>query len=318
MGEIKVKGRDVAVFLRFLIIGDIVKLRQGQILYTHMCYENGTIVDDILIYKLAIDEYLLVVNASNKDKDFAWIQKNLQVYSKYDVIVEDLSEGYAQIAIQGPLAENTLQALTAQKLSEIPFFSFVSNVILCGKNVMVSRTGYTGEDGFEIYMNALDAGEVWDEILRAGGDNICPVGLGARDTLRFEAKLPLYGHEISDEINSVEAGMSMFISFDSGDFIGKDVLLKEFENGPKRKLVEFTMVEKGIPRQGYVIEMDGVNVGYVTSGGFAPTLGKNIGLALIDAKKAEPDSRINVVIREKPVLAYISKKTFYKKKTRKK
>jgi aminomethyltransferase len=310
MGEITVKGRDALANVQKWITNDASKLANGQALYSPMCHEDGGTVDDLLVYKKADDDFLLVVNAANIEKDFEHVNK----YSFGDVQIENISADVAQLALQGPLAEQVLQKLTATDLSQIKYFWFLENVDVAGVNALVSRTGYTGEDGFEIYCDAKDAEKLWRAILEAGKEEgVLPVGLGARDTLRFEARLPLYGQELSDTITPLEAGLGYFVKFDKEDFIGKAALLKQKEEGLKRKLVGFEMIERGIPRSHYEIQVAGRRIGVVTSGTMGPTVKKNIGLGLIEAEYAQIGQELDIIIRNKPVKAVIIKTPFYKR-----
>ncbi|QGT98880.1 Aminomethyltransferase (glycine cleavage system T protein) [Candidatus Syntrophocurvum alkaliphilum] len=313
MGEIEIKGENAEKFIQYLMTNNITTLKDNQIQYTFMCYENGGVVDDLLVYRYSNTHYLLVVNASNKDKDYEWIKK----HAIEGVEIKDTSDSYAQLAIQGPLAEDILQKLTKTDLKTIKFFWFDPEVEIAGAKTLVSRTGYTGEDGFEIYTRNEDAVKVWDAILEAGKDDIAPIGLGARDTLRFEAKLPLYGQEIDQDITPLEAGLGFFVKLDSDDFIGKDALVKQKEANPDRILVEFEMIDKGIARSKYEVEKDGVNIGWVTTGSHSPTFEKSIGLALIKREYFTPGEEINIIIRNRKLKAKLTKGSFYKKNTKK-
>ncbi|MCM3122377.1 glycine cleavage system aminomethyltransferase GcvT [Mesobacillus sp. AQ2] len=312
MGEIEVKGPDSLDYLQKLMTNDVSKLKNGGAQYTAMCYENGGTVDDLLVYKIEDDHYLLVVNASNIEKDYDWMQKHLEG----NVKIENLSEGMAQIAIQGPKAEGILQKLSAEHdLGTIGFFKFSEEVDLNGKKALVSRTGYTGEDGFEIYCDSNDAVSLWKEILVAGKeDGVIPCGLGARDTLRFEANLALYGQELSPEISPLEAGIGFAVKLNKeADFIGKDALKQQKENGLPRKIVGIEMIDRGIPRHGYPVYKGDVRIGEVTTGTQSPTLKKNIGLALIDTKETELGNEVEVEIRGKRLKAAVSATPFYKR-----
>ncbi len=312
MGEIEVKGPDSLHYLQKVMTNDVSKLKNGGAQYTAMCYENGGTVDDLLVYKLEDEHYLLVVNASNIEKDFEWLKKHLQG----DVNIENLSEGMAQLAIQGPVAETVLQKLAKeQDLSTIGFFKFSEEVDLNGKKALVSRTGYTGEDGFEIYCAAGDAESLWKEILEAGKEEgVLPCGLGARDTLRFEANLPLYGQELSPEISPLEAGIGFAVKLNKeADFIGKQALKQQKENGLSRKVVGIEMIDRGIPRHGYPVYKGDANIGEVTTGTQSPTLKKNIGLALIDSNETELGNEVEVEIRGKRLKAVVSATPFYKR-----
>lgn len=313
MGEITVKGKDAEAFLDYLLTNDITKMTDKLIIYTFMTYPDGGVVDDLLVYKYRDGDYLLVVNASNVDKDFAWIQENV---GDFDVVVENISDDVGEVAIQGPLAQKILQKLTKTDLDTVKFFHLEENVDINGVNCMISRTGYTGEDGFEIYTTNEGVVKVWNDLLEAGKeDGIKPTGLGCRDTLRFEASLPLYGHEISKDINPLEGGFKYFVKLDkAADFIGKAELNRQWTEGLSRVLAGFEMVGRGIPREGYEIYKDGEKIGHVTTGYMSPTLGKNIGNALIPPKFTEIGTEIDIMIRNKPVKAKVISKKFLTRK----
>lgn len=314
MGEITAKGEDAEKYLQMVLTNDISVLSNGQIAYTTMCYPDGGVVDDLLVYKNSNVDYLLVVNASNTDKDFQWLKE--QVFG--NVEVENVSEGYAQLAIQGPEAQTILQKLVSEDLNDIEFYRFKNDVNINGIKALVSRTGYTGEDGFELYFNAEDGPKMWDMLLETGKEEgIVPAGLGARDTLRFEAALPLYGQEIDKDITPLEAGLGFCVKFAKDDFIGKEALATQKSEGLKRKVVGFEMVERGIPRSHYEVYADGKKIGYVTTGTFSPTLKKNIGLALIETEYSKEGTDIEILIRNKNVKAKVIKKPFYTKKYKK-
>ena len=311
MGEIEVMGKDAAKMIQLLVTNDISKTQDGQVVYSPMCYPDGGVVDDLLIYQINPEHYLLVVNASNTDKDFEWIVQNLNG----DVKAENVSDRYAQLALQGPNAQAILQKLTDFPLDDIRFFRFAQNVKTGTCEALISRSGYTGEDGFEIYMPSEDASGLWEDILEAGSDEgLLPIGLGARDTLRFEAALPLYGHEISQDISPLEAGLDNFVKLNKDDFIGKQALYAQKEHGVTRRLTGFEMVERGIPRNGYEVQVKADRIGFVTTGSFSPTLKKNIGLAMIDSASSKENTEIDIIIRDKPVKAKIIKIPFYTKK----
>jgi aminomethyltransferase len=315
MGEIEIKGPDAFDFIQNLVTNDINLLEDNQVLYTMMCSETGGVVDDLLVYKYAKDYYYLVVNASNIEKDYIWMLKNKK---NYIVQIENISENISEIAIQGPKAEEILQKITETRLSDIKFFYCKRDLIIDGVTCMVSRTGYTGEDGFEIYMSNDKAEELWDKLMEMGKElGLMPAGLGARDTLRFEVALPLYGNELSEEINPLEAGLSHFVKLSKQNFIGKTALIKQKENGLKRKIVGFEMIERGVPRHGYEVMIKNETIGFVTTGYFSPTLKKNIGIALIDAKYSELDTEIFINIRNKKVMAKVISKKFYNKNYKK-
>ena len=311
MGEIIVTGSGSEEYLQKLVTNDVSKIIAGQAQYTAMCYKDGGIVDDLLIYKIEANHYLLVVNAGNIEKDFAWMQENITS----DVTLVNKSEDYGLLALQGPLAQVILQKLTSKDLDEVGFFRFANNVEVAGKNVIVSRTGYTGEDGFEIYASAIDVTDLWSSILEAGKDEgILPCGLGARDTLRFEACLPLYGQELTKDISPLEANIGFVVKLKKEqDFNGKSTLLDQKENGVQRKSIGVEMIDKGIPRTGYPVFVDNKQIGHVTSGTQSPTLKKNIGLAIIDATFAELGQEVEIEIRNKRLKAITVATPFYKR-----
>ncbi|PLT35247.1 glycine cleavage system aminomethyltransferase GcvT [Bacillus sp. V5-8f] len=312
MGEIEVKGPESIAFLQRLLTNDILKLSSGGAQYTVMCYENGGTVDDLLVYKKSDGDYLLVVNAANIDKDFNWLQAN----KVEDVELNNVSSDIAQLALQGPLAEKVLQKLSKNTdLSEIDFFKFKDHVDLKGIDTLVSRTGYTGEDGFEIYCRSEDAIALWRQLLEAGKeDGIQPIGLGARDTLRFEAKLPLYGQELGADITPIEAGIGFAVKIDkNADFLGKAVLTEQKEKGAPRKLVGIEMIDRGIPRHGYPIYVASEVIGEVTTGTQSPTLKKNVGLALLKNEYTDIGTEVEVEIRSKRLKAKVVATPFYKR-----
>ncbi|WP_339228106.1 glycine cleavage system aminomethyltransferase GcvT [Oceanobacillus sp. FSL K6-2867] len=316
MGEIAVKGPKSLEFLQYVMTNDVSKLVPNRAQYTIMCYENGGTVDDLIIYMLAENDYLLVVNAANTEKDYEWLIEH-NTYSDEELTINNTSDEYVQFALQGPYSEEILQQLTDTNLSEIKFFRFNANVSLESSEhtAIVSRTGYTGEDGFEIYIHKSEGPALWNRLLESGKDKgIEPIGLGARDTLRFEAGLPLYGQELSKDISPIEAGLSFAVKVGKeADFIGKPVLKEQAENGTTRKLVGIEMVDKGIPRHGYTILKDEEAVGFVTSGTQSPTLNKNIGMALIDSKLAIEGTELEIQVRKRKLKAIIVKTPFYKR-----
>ncbi|WP_138415825.1 glycine cleavage system aminomethyltransferase GcvT [Aquibacillus sediminis] len=313
MGEIYVEGPNSEEFLQTVLTNDLSKITKKRAQYTVMCYPDGGTVDDLIVYKLDEDQFLLVVNAANTDKDFEWLKKH-----KIDgVSITNHSDAYGQIAIQGPKAEEVLQKLTSTDLSTIKFFRFDYPVTFKGVkgNALVSRTGYTGEDGFEIYLDAEVVRDLWNQILTAGEDvGIEPVGLGARDTLRFEANLALYGQELSETISPIEAGLGFAVKTDKQvDFIGKDVLAKQKQQGTRRKLVGIEMIDKGIPRHGYDVFHDNEKIGFVTTGTQSPTLQKNIGLALVQTDYTALDTEVLVQVRNRQLKAKVVSTPFYKR-----
>jgi aminomethyltransferase len=314
MGEITVKGEDSEKYLQMLLTNDISLLNNNQIAYTTMCYPHGGVVDDLLVYKYSNTDYLLVVNASNTEKDYQWMKEN--IFGNTEIL--NVSENYAQLALQGPLAEAILQKLTRKNLNEIEFYYFSDNVKIGNIEALVSRTGYTGEDGFELYFAYDKAEEMWDMILEAGKDEgLIPAGLGSRDTLRFEASLPLYGHELDENITPLEAGLGFFVKLNKENFIGKEALAKQKSEGLQRKIVGFEMIDRGIPRNNYEVYAEGKKIGYVTTGSFSPTLKKNIGLALINSAYSKEGTEIEILIRNKNSKAKVIKKPFYSKKYKK-
>ncbi|RNB79227.1 glycine cleavage system aminomethyltransferase GcvT [Brevibacillus fluminis] len=311
MGEVDVKGSGALYYLQRLTTNDVSKLAVGQAQYGAMCYPDGGTVDDLLVYKYADDHYLLVINAGNIDKDFAWMQENLTE----NVEIVNISPQVAQLAIQGPLAEQILQKLTSYDLSQIGVFKFAREVEVDGVTALVSRTGYTGEDGFEIYLPSEHAEQLWDKLLEVGKeDGLLPCGLGARDTLRFEAKLPLYGQELSKDITPIEAGIGFAVKVDKEvPSIGHDVLKEQKTNGAPRKLVGIEMIDRGIPRTHYPVYIGDTQIGEVTTGTQSPTLKKNVGLALLKAEHAAIGTEIDVEIRGKRLKAQIVASPFYKR-----
>ena len=311
MGEIKITGRQAEQLINRLITNDVAPIAINQILYSPMCYPNGGVVDDLLVYRLAFDEYMLVINAANIEKDFAWIMEQA---AGYQAQVKNISDKVAQMALQGPKAEEILQKLTTVKLANIRYYWLQRDVSINGTSCLISRTGYTGEDGFEIYCSSTEASGLWKAILEAGQpDGLIPAGLGARDTLRFEAGLPLYGHELSETISPLEAGLGMFVKLNKESFIGKEALQASKTAGVNRKIAGIEMIGKGIARAGYPCQWDGRQVGVVTSGSFAPTLNKNLAIALLESDLSIPGTSLDIDIRGKLVEAVVIKKPFYKR-----
>lgn len=314
MGEVEVKGEDALALIQKLVTNDAAVLEDNQAQYCAMCYPNGGTVDDLLVYKRGEGDYLLVINASNIDKDVEWIKQHAAAFA--NVTVNNISEEIALLALQGPLAEQVLQKLTATDLSQVKPFHFLQDVELNGVTaVMVSRSGYTGEDGFEIYLPAAGVQQIWKEILEVGKpEGILPCGLGARDTLRFEARLPLYGQELGADISPLEAGIGFAVKTDKeSDFIGKEALKAQKQNGVPRKLAGIEMIDRGIPRHGYPVYADGVQIGEVTTGTQSPTLKKNVGLALIKSEFAELGREVEVEIRGKKLKAVVVRTPFYRR-----
>ncbi|MDV2580970.1 glycine cleavage system aminomethyltransferase GcvT [Alkalibacillus haloalkaliphilus] len=314
MGEVTVTGPDSEAFLQKMVTNDVSKLNTNQAHYTAMCYPDGGTVDDFLIYKRDEEDYLLVVNAANTEKDYEWLVE----HQEGSVEINNISEDLVQLALQGPNAQTILQKITSEDLSAIKFFRFKDDVKVNGvmHGALISRTGYTGEDGFEIYINRESGVDLWNAILEAGDDEgLQAIGLGARDTLRFEANLALYGQELTKDITPIEAGIGFAVKINKEiNFIGKEVLKEQKENGPKRKLVGIEMIDKGIPRNGYPVMKGEEEVGFVTSGTQSPTLGKNIGLALVNTQYANQGEELQVKVRKRTLNAQVVPTPFYKRK----
>ena len=314
MGDIRLAGPGALEAVQHISMNDAARLAVGQAQYSALLYPEGTFVDDVIVHRLSEEEYLLVINAGTREKDFDWVRDNTR---KFGCAVEALSDDFTQIAIQGPKGAALLQKLTDANLAAVKFY-WVTRGTLCGlKNILIARTGYTGEDGFEVYIPADEATSerVWKEILSAGKEfGAVPCGLGARNTLRLEAKLPLYGHEISDTINVWEVGLDRFIKMEKPEFIGRAALEKAKAAGVKQTLVGLEMVERGIARDGYkVLDEVGKDVGYVTSGSPAPFLKKNIALAYVPPALAEIGTKLKVEIRGQGVGAQVVPTPFYKR-----
>ncbi|MNP04539.1 Aminomethyltransferase [compost metagenome] len=293
---------------------DVSALHVNQAQYSLMCYPEGGVVDDLLVYRLDQERYMLVVNASNIEKDWAWLQQHMPPGN----VMRDISEATVLIALQGPQAESILTPLCSPSIQTLAPFYCMQNISLCGTNVMISRTGYTGEDGFEIYIAAEEAPQVWKGLLDNGSiQGLLPVGLGARDTLRFEARLPLYGQELSASISPLEAGLHYFVRLEGDEFIGKDALVKQKKHGIPRKCCGIELLERGIPRAHYELFCGDIRVGEVTSGTQSPTLKRNLGLALIDLPYTEIGTRLEIDIRGKRLQAEVVSIPFYKRPFRK-
>lgn len=313
MGRVEVKGPGSLDYLQNLVTNDVASLDLCQALYTVMCYPDGGIVDDLLIYRLA-DHYLVVINAANNQKDQEWMGGQAE---GYDVEIEDKTAEIAQLAVQGPKSEQVLGKLIPDDLSCIEFYRGLETE-LAGVKMFCSRTGYTGEDGFELYFPAEHAQKVWDELFKAGEpEGIGPVGLGARDTLRLEMKYALYGNDIDKTTNPIEAGLSWVVKFDKGEFIARDVLLKEKEEKPSRRLVCLEVRGSGIPRPHDAILSEGDELGHVTSGTFSPSLKKGIALGYVRKGFTKSGTEVNIQTRRGLVTAVIVKPPFYKEASHK-
>jgi len=310
MGEIEIRGREAQKLAEYVTTNAVARLQNGQAHYSGLLYAHGGFVDDILVHKVADDSFFLCVNASNQEKDFAHIHG---AGREFDCEVEFASDKYAQLAIQGPKALEVAQRLADVPLGPIRYYWFVDS-IFAGVPARIARTGYTGEDGFEVYVAPEHAVKVWHAILETGKPyGIKPCGLGARNTLRLESKMALYGHEIGPSITPLEADLAWIVKLDKGDFIGRDALRKQAEKGVTRKLVGFEMRGRGIGRDGYEVLLGGKPAGWVTSGSPAPTLGKNIGLCYLPVERAKPGQRIEIVIRNQAVEAETVPTPFYKR-----
>ena len=315
MGRISVEGPDAEALLDLVLTNDISGLEVGRSLYSPMCDGEGGMVDDVVVLRLSEERFLLVVNAANRSKDLAWLNKHAE---GHEVAVEDLSDRMAMMALQGPKALEVLQPLCDKALSGLKWHAFLEAEV-AGAKALVARMGYTGEDGFEIYLPGVpleepdEALRVWDALLEAGkGFGIKPCGLGARDTLRLEAGYPLYGADLNEETTPLEAGLDFAVKLDKGPFIGRDALLKQAEEGPKRRLSCLKLVGKGIPRPGYpVLGPDGREVGRITSGTFSPILRLGIAMAYLPADLARPGAELTVVIRGRGVPAVVVEPPFY-------
>ena len=307
MGEFIIKGPEATDFVNHVFTNEIISKDNGSVTYGMMCYENGTIVDDLLVYKVNDFEYLFVVNASNIAKDYSWV---IEQTGDFDVTVNNVSSEYSEIAIQGPNAEATVKKLLNIDLNDLKFFNF-GNFEYDNYSLLISRTGYTGEDGFEIYAYDEAILEIWKRFVEG---NVTPCGLGSRDTLRFEAALPLYGHEISDKITPLEAGLKFFTKIDSEfDFFGKTALLKQKETGLTRRVVGVELTKRSIPRADYPVYVGEQEVGYVTTGYLSVTLNKPIALAMIDRPFTKKGTEIQIKIRNKMFPGFIRDKKFLKK-----
>lgn len=314
MGDIRLAGSQALAAVQHISMNDASRLAVGQAQYSALLYPQGTFVDDVVVHRLGENEYLLVINAGTREKDFNWVRDNT---SEFNCAVENLSDDFTQIAIQGPKAINLLQKLTDADLGVVKFYWVTRGAVCDLKDILIARTGYTGEDGFEIYVPNDDqtSAQVWNAVLEAGKEfAVAPCGLGARNTLRLEAKLPLYGHEISDTINVWEAGLDRFCKMEKPEFIGRGALEKTKAGGLKRTLVGLEMLERGIARDGYrMLDNAGSEIGYVTSGSPAPFLKKNIALAYVPPEFAGLGTELKVEIRSQGVKAMIVPTPFYKR-----
>lgn len=303
MGEVTVKGKDAERYVQHIFTNDVSKISDGQILYGMMCYEDGGTVDDLLVYKMAENDFFLVINAANIDKDWQWMQDNAK---GFDIELVNRSEDYGQVAVQGPNSEKVVEEVLGLECKELTFYT----VKTIG-DVIISRTGYTGEDGFEIYASHNFICECWDKLIESG--RCKPCGLGCRDTLRFEVGLPLYGDELSAEISPVMSGLSMFCKFDKEEFIGKEALAKQKAEGVERRVIGIELEGKAIPRHGYAVVKDGEVVGEVTTGYHSISTDKSVCMALVKTEHAKLGTQLEVQIRKKTFPGVAVKKRFYDK-----
>jgi len=305
MGEVRVRGAGAEALLQRLTPNDVSKLVRGRAHYSGLLTERGTYVDDLLVYRLAPEDFLVVVNASNAGRDFDWIASR----AAGEAAVTDESDRWALLALQGPKALEMLAPLVAPQVSALKYYGFVQGTV-DGAAALISRTGYTGEDGFEIYLAPEDAPRVWRRLIAAGA---APAGLGARDTLRLEAAMALYGHEIDDTTTPFEAGLGWVVKLDKGDFLGRDALVSQQAEGTPRKLAGFAVEGRGIARQGHGVVSDGGAVGAVTSGTWSPTFEKAIGMAYVPPGMAKPGTSLTLDVRGKPVPAVVVELPFYRR-----
>ena len=307
MGEFEISGPGALRLIQYLTSNDASTLEVGQAQYSTLLRPDGSIIDDLLIYRLP-DRYMLVVNAANRRKDFDWIAP---FAAGFDATLTDRSDEIALLAIQGPRAAEIVGKLTASDLRRIGYYHCVAGEV-AGTSALLSRTGYTGEDGFELYVSAADGARLWRTLLEAGeAEELVPVGLGARDSLRLEMGYALYGNDIDDTRNPLEAGLGWITRFDKGDFIARDALLAVKEQGVARRLVGFRLLERGFPRPGYEIQQDGQPIGSITSGTLSPSLGVGIGLGYVAPSAAQPGTEVSIVIRGQPIPAEIVRPPFY-------
>ena len=303
MGEVAVKGPDAERYVQHIFTNDVKGAPDGQVFYGMMCYENGGTVDDLLVYRMKENDFFLVINAANIDKDWAWM---CDLAKGFDIDLQNMSEHYGQLAVQGPEAEKVVEEVLGLACKELVFYT----VKTIG-DIIVSRTGYTGEDGFEIYATPDKINEYWDKLMASG--RCKPCGLGCRDTLRFEVGLPLYGDELSNDITPVMAGLSMFCKFDKEEFIGKEALQQQKADGPKQRVIGIELKDNAIPRHGYPVLFEGEKVGEVTTGYHSISSDKSVCMALVDAAHAKLGTELAVQIRKKVFPGTVVKKRFYDK-----
>ena len=306
MGEVLVTGPDAERYVNHIFTNDVKDIPNGKILYGMMCYENGGVVDDLLVYKMEENNFFIVINAANIDKDVAWMNQQAQ---GFEVSLQHQSDDYGQLAVQGPESEKVMETVLNLACKELTFYT-CKTLEVNGETIIVSRTGYTGEDGFEIYGSHDFIREAWDKLMDAG---VKPCGLGCRDTLRFEVGLPLYGDELSADISPIMAGLGFFVKLDKEEFIGKEALVKQKTEGVAYKLVGIELADKAIPRHGYAVLKDGEQVGEVTTGYHAISVDKSVCMALVKTEYAKLDTELEIQIRKKTFPGKVVKKKFYEK-----
>jgi len=307
MGQVVVKGPEALQFLQRVVTMDVSQMAMGEAHYSLICYEDGGIVDDIFIYRLP-DRYFIAINAANTDKDYLWFRYQM---GRSKVTVDNVSEETYMLALQGPKAAAILQQLTPARLEQMPYHRATENQV-AGVPTLIGRTGYTGEDGFELFFPREKAQWLWDRIMEVGAPlGLKPIGLAARDSLRFEAKMPLYGQEISATINPIQAGLSWAVAFGKDEFVGRGALLKAKLEGSAVRLVGLEMIDRGVPRHNYAVALNGQTIGVVTTGMYAPTLGKYLALAYVPKEQAAPGTEVQVIIRGEAKRAQVVKTPFY-------
>ena len=314
MGEVSVKGPEAERYVQHLFTNDVAGAPVGKIFYGMMCYENGGTVDDLLVYKMGENDFFLVINASNIDKDWDWMR---QQAGGFDIDLQNLSDHYGQIAVQGPEAEDVVQRVLGISCQDLEFYTATTFPVAGednGLRAIISRTGYTGEDGFEIYASHAYINYCWDKLIAAG---VQACGLGCRDTLRFEVGLPLYGNELSADISPIMAGLSMFVKFDKPEFIGREALLRQKTEGTLRRLVGIELHDKAIPRHGYAVLKDGQPIGEVTTGYHTLSTDKSVCMALVESQYARLGTEVEIQIRKKVFPGTVCKKMFYQKNYKK-
>lgn len=311
MGEVLVSGEEAEKYVNHIFTNDVTGAPDGKIFYGMMLYPNGGTVDDLLVYKKNINEFFLVINAANIDKDYDWMQQHV---AGFNIKLKNQSEEYGEVAVQGPEAETLIEKLMGLKIADLEFYTFKETEYQ-GEKVLVSRTGYTGEDGFELYGSHEFVNKAWDVLVGSG--EVTPCGLGCRDTLRFEVALPLYGHELSADITPIEAGLGMFVKTEKPEFIGRDMILRQKMEGISKKVVGIELTDRAIPRNGYEVEADGAVIGTVTTGYHTISNDRSVCMALIDSKYAKLGTPVQIRIRKKLFDGTVVKKRFYEKNYKK-